>query len=40
MLSKSMIDTIAKAWFKVRVGSEVYWVIIGGKGSAAECVEA
>jgi len=35
-----MIDRIAKAWVEVRVGSEVYWVIVVGRGSTTECEEA
>ena len=35
-----MKDRIAKAWFEVRVGSKVYWVIVVGRGSAAKCAEA
>jgi len=35
-----MIERIAKAWFEIRVGSEVYWVVVVVGGSAAKCAEA
>jgi len=35
-----MRDRIVKAWFRVRVGYEEYWVIVVGRGSTGECVEA
>jgi len=35
-----MIERIEKEWFELRVGFEVYWVVVVGRGFAAECAKA